>query len=214
MKKKIVIIIMILLVLYGCASSSSAAPEPVQAADESEPFNNTIEVMPDDEDTTADILPEEDKYEYQDKELTFGFDDFGFYEEGVPEDVNYPSLKYAEGEWKYDLRFREETFTGYYFDELGYAVLTLDYDRETVKIVLHPKLGSDGFELWDESDETVGYEPFEGGFDENDELRLLGNNAVLYPEYYYAYEGREYFISSLWLSEEEYGMLLMFRGQN
>ena len=59
----------------------------------------------------------------------------------------------------------------------------------------------------------MGYEPFGGGFDENNEIKLIGNNCVLYLKNFYAYEGREYLLADLWISEEETATFMMIRGQ-
>ena len=221
MKRRNLIIILILIcfALVGCASSGTAGERndsPVsQAADDGDygQFDEPVDPTTDggnyvpDEDTPSYYLSDEPKFE-----------DFDFYGDitvnGVPEDAYYPSLKYAEGKWEYDLRFRYDTYEGYYFDEIGYADLSLDYDKETVIIVLHPWYANDGYETWEESDESVGYEPFEGGFDENDQLKLIGNDCVINLEEYYDYSGREYILGTFWVSEEAYGIFMMTRGQN
>ena len=88
-----------------------------------------------------------------------------------------------------------------------------DYDKEQVIIVLHPKYAGDGYELYPETDEGVGYEPFTGGFDENGALKLSGNHVVLYITNYFAWSGREYVMAESWYSEESYGIFLLTRGQ-
>ena len=62
--------------------------------------------------------------------------------------------------------------------------------QDQIRITLHPRLASDGYEVWEESDEEIGYELFAGGFDENDNIRLEGNSCVMMLKYYYAYEGK------------------------
>lgn len=209
------IFVLILLILTGCSSSSAAEPAPVIDNNAAEtPFDNTVEEMPQ-ENTAAESAQTAEQYT-EEYELTF--EDFDFYDDliysGIPEEAYYPALKYVEGEWKYDLIFRYDSSDGYYFEEIGFADLSLDYDREVMIVVLHPRMANDGFESWPESDEEIGYEPFEGGFDENGNLRLYGNNAVVDVENYYAWEGREYILGTLWVSEEDFATVVMFRGQN
>ncbi|MBQ2584168.1 MAG: hypothetical protein II568_03230, partial [Erysipelotrichaceae bacterium] len=86
------------------------------------------------------------------------------------------------------------------------------YDREIISLSLHPRLASDGYEVWEESDEEVGYKPFEG-LPENYGIKLIGNDCVLWIGEYYAYEGREYVYGELYMSEENYVVFLMIRGQ-
>ena len=135
--------------------------------------------------------------------------------EGFPEERVHEPLGNANGVWKYLLRIRRDnSVDGYQFDELGYAELKVhDGDEQPVVITLHPRLASDTIEVWEESDEEIGYEPFGGGFNENKEIKLIGNNCVLYLKEYYAYEGREYLIATLWMSEEDFGDFMMIRGQ-
>ena len=76
-----------------------------------------------------------------------------------------------------------------------------------------PKYAGDGYELYPETDEGVGYEPFTGGFDENGALKLSGNHVVLYITNYFAWSGREYVMAESWYSEESYGIFLLTRGQ-
>ena len=220
--KKILVLLcafMMMICLGACASSqSSQEPETISVetpefGDEqmarSYPFDESLDPYDDYDQGLED-------FEYGDiTDLSFA--DFSFFEEimyeGLPEDAYYPALKYAEGTWKYDLRIRYDSSDGFMFDELGYADLVLDREREVAVVTLHPRLATDGFEMWQESDEEVGYEPFEGGFDENGALKLIGNYCVMYIECYYAYEGREFILGTIWTSEEDFAYLLMVRGQ-
>ena len=117
-----------------------------------------------------------------------------------------------EGEWKYDLWFSFKEPVEKYFDEIGFADVELDYEKEEVVITPHPRFACDGYEITPETDAEVGYEPFKGGFEGN-ALKLIGNNAVVYITEYFAYEGREYVIGEIWLSEEMHGDFWMYRGQ-
>ncbi len=192
--KKITIILLVLLMLCGCASSS-AAPSP-QGNNPSNQNN----------DFDAGKL----SFEYFDElyaQLTY---------DGLPEDRTSIPLGNANGVWKYDLRIRRDSATdGSLFDELGYAEMYVhDSDDPPVKIVLHPRLANDGNEIREETDEEVGYEPFGGVFDENNVLKLTGNDCVLVLERYYEWKGKEYLTATLWLSEEESGTFMMIREMN
>ncbi|MBQ6559850.1 MAG: hypothetical protein IJL85_03370 [Erysipelotrichaceae bacterium] len=236
MKKQLILIItLICLILTACGSSQSAAgsyapnqeesipvSEETLQYDENGPFSQSSEAIPEpdasagDFDNTIGDPQQENTPAIQGEELSF--EDFDFYYDimyyGIPEEAVYPAIKYAEGEWKYNLAFRYDTTQGFYYDELGYAELDLDYDKQTMIIQLHPRIGNDGDESWPTDDAEVAYQPFEGGFDENNSLRLYGNDAVIDVRHYYACEGREYFVAEMWISEEEYGIFLMTRGQN
>ncbi|MBQ6478613.1 MAG: hypothetical protein IJI44_04500 [Erysipelotrichaceae bacterium] len=228
MKKHLLILfLLIAMILTGCASSAGntepvngtdtiALPEEVETIED--PFSRNTQGEYD-EDVTRDHFHNKDRETVPESADGLLFEDFDFYYDimydGVPEDAYFPAVKYAEGLWKYDLIFRYDSSTdGYYYEEMGYAELGVDYDRDQIIITLHPRMANDGYEAWPTSDREVGYEPFAGGFDENDNLRLYGNDAVIDCQYYYAYSGREYFISEIWISEEDFGMLLLTRGQN
>lgn len=227
MKKHLLIIFLLLcMILSGCASSGTVSEEKgdnlidlsenVEAAPSPGPFDrNTLGLI--DDDVTRDHFHNQDRETIPDNANGLSFEDFDFYYDimydGVPEEAYFPAVKYAEGLWKYDLIFRFDSSDGAYFEEMGYAEFKIDYDTEQITVVLHPRMANDGYEAWPESDAEVGYEPFEGGFDADDNLRLYGNDAVLDCLAYYAYSGREYFYGDLWLSEEVFGTFLMTRGQ-
>lgn len=186
--KKIIIMLLVLLMMCGCASSS-ASQENAQN-DQSDPFD-------------AGKL----SFEY--------FDEFyaQLMYEGLPEDRVSLPLGNANGIWKYDLKIRRDSSAnGYLFDELGYAEMSVhNNDNPPVKIVLHPRLASEGNETREETDEEVGYEPFGGVFDENNVLKLTGNGCVLILERYYEWQGKEYLSATMQLSEEESGSFMMIR---
>ena len=145
------------------------------------------------------------------------FEDFDFYQdyvyEGFPDGAERIALKNANGDWKYNIAIANGT-DGNSFSEIGFAECYVNgSDNPPVKMTLHPRFANDGYETWTETDEEVGYEPFAGGLDENDELKLTGNNCVLVLNDYYFCEGREYMIGTLWMSEESMGSFLMTRGQ-
>ena len=132
---------------------------------------------------------------------------------GLPEDIVREPLGNANGVWKYSLRFNDGS-SGSLFNEIGYAEMAVhNNDSPPVMIVLHPRLASDGYEVLEESDEETGYEPFGGGLDENNSMKLTGNDCVLVLEQFFAYEGREYLTGTLWMSEESSAAFLMVRGQ-
>ena len=171
------------------------------------------------EDSSEDI-PDATDYSQEDfdaNELTFEYFDELYGQmmyTGIPEGRVPQPLKNANGVWKYDLKMVYDSSDGYMFDEIGYAQMHVNgSDDPPISITLHPRLANDGNEVWEESDEEVGYDPFAGGFDENDNIRLEGNNCVMMLKYYYAYEGKEFLIASLELSQGTNADFLMIREQ-
>ena len=143
-------------------------------------------------------------------------DDFNWFEDliysGIPENVYYPKVKYIEGIWKYRIRVRVDNSTdGFWYDEIGVADLSLDYDREELIINLHPQLGADEYEAWPLTDEEIGYEEFRGGFNDHGGLTLSGNGFLADINEYYEYEGNEYIIGSLYTPEDYIGDFLFLR---
>lgn len=132
---------------------------------------------------------------------------------GVPEARESLTLKNANGVWRYNLKLRyDDSLQGYMYDELGYAQMYVNgSDNPPIRITLHPRKASDGYEVWDETDENIGYVPFEGNIDDDNIIRLHGNNAIIVPEYYYALNGKEYLIGKMWMSEESSASFLMIR---
>ena len=121
--------------------------------------------------------------------------------------ADYPAVRNDEGEWKYDLFL----ITDSVFDEIGYCDLEISMEREAFILTLYPRLANDGYEIWEESEEDAGYEPFEGGFD-NEAIKLVGNNAVIYITDFFTINGNQYMLGTIWLSEEVSGDFWMYRG--
>ena len=141
------------------------------------------------------------------------FFEFGdFIADGIPEDAEYPALKYAVGPWKYYISEEDLETGGTVYNEWGFGDLSLDYDKNQVIIELHPSYEGDGYQSWPKKD--PGYLPFIGGFEDNGALKLAGNSTVFYINEYFAWSGREYIMGEAWYSEEESGLFLMTRGQN
>ncbi len=227
--KRAAVLLLILLCLCGCASPASSDVKEEEVKDRSlvadpEPENEELLII--------GVGEDEEGAGSEEISRSFGFDDLSEFDvsklhyedfdelygqlmyEGLPEGIVREPLKYANGVWKYDLKIRNDSSDGYLFDELGFAEMSVDGSvSPPVRIVLHPRLASDGIEIWEESDRDVGYEPFEGGLDENDDLKLYGNYCVMLLTDFYAYEGREYLIAQLWMSEEDVAVFMMIRGQ-
>ena len=241
MKNKMIVFMLLLLILCSCSSSAAGTAEhsddysgdflviPEAEDDEKLPTHNDSagisegsEGVSDDlwiPDTETEGTDTQDVYDSDFDVSKLRFEDFdNFYGQitynGLPEGLVRQPLGKANGVWKYNLKFRQDTSDGKLFDELGYAEMYVhDNDDPPVKIILHPRLASDGYEIWEESDEEIGYEPFAGYYDENNDLKLTGNDCILHLKQYYAYEGREYLIATLWMSEEDFADFLMIRGQ-
>ena len=79
----------------------------------------------------------------------------GFISDGIPSDAAYPALRYAEGSWKYYLDMQDADTGGVRFNEFGLADLSLNRQKETVIITLHPRMAGDGYELYPETECTL-----------------------------------------------------------
>lgn len=144
------------------------------------------------------------------------FEDFDWYEDliygGLPENIYHPKVKYIEGIWKYRIRIRvDNSENGYWYDEIGVADLSLDYDSVELIINLHPQAAKDLSEMWPLSDEEVGYEEFRGGFNDKGGLTLSGNDVLLDVEEYYEYEGNEYVLGTLYTPQDLIGEIMFLR---
>ena len=176
-------------------------PEPSDAGNEPTPAIN-------------DDVPQEITTDNSD----LSFDDFAFYyevyEHGVPEGAYYPKTQDAAGNWRYELFVYEQGTSVTKYLELGYADLAIDERSKKATLTLHPRIGNDGNESYPVTDEEVGYERFEGELDGYSGLTFNGNGLDMYLNYYYAYEGREYIVASLWKSSDLFAGILMIRGQD
>ncbi len=226
--KKILIVLLLLFFVSGCASSSASesgnsgddihAVEPV--IEEEEDGIDRLYIGNEGKQDGELVIDRGYGYDYDYDVSKLHYEDFEeFYAqimyEGLPEDKVREPLGNANGVWKYDFVYRYDSSDGgYVFEEIGYADMSVhNYDDPPVRITLHPRYASDGYEVWEESDEQVGYEPFGGGFDEFNNLKLYGNDCVLLLQEFYAWEGREYLLAELWMSEEDVATFMMIRGQ-
>ncbi len=177
-----------------------AVTAPVQDPDPTALPSPTPEPETPKENTRTDVTP----------------DDFamirGILSSGIPQDAEYRTMKYAVGEWKYcmEITFPDD---GGIYQEYGFADLSLDYDRQEVVILPHPRLGGDAYELYPMKDSDAGYMPFSGGRDESGAVKLIGNDAVIYLIRYFTYSGTDFIEAEIWLSEETSGQFLMTKPQ-
>ncbi len=235
MKKPVILTLLILLLCSACSSSSAADYGPgtdtgnssgdfiiAPQADDDEsdpgtatPVEDTIQSDPVIDDQGS-YVQNVDPAEFDVSRLHYeDFDEFygQVMYEGLPDDRVHEPLGNANGVWKYNYKLRNDQSEGSLFDELGYVEMSVHNENDPpVSIILHPRFASDGFEIYEESDD-VGYEPFGGGFDEDNNIKLTGNNCVLLLKEFYTYEGREYLLAELWLSEEMSATFMMMRGQ-
>ncbi|MBO4358917.1 MAG: hypothetical protein J5796_03860 [Erysipelotrichaceae bacterium] len=196
----------------GPENSSSVSSDDPTTSDNSDNGNNPAENEP------APVIDDDVSQGTYADGSELSFDEFAFYyevyEQGIPEGAYYPETQYAAGSWRYELFVYEQGSYNVSYLELGYADLDIEERSKTATLTLHPRIGNDGYESYPVTDEGVGYEPFDGGLDEYSGLILNGNGLDLYLSYYYAYEGREYIIGSLFKSSDLFAGLLMIRGQD
>ena len=241
--KKMIMLLLVMLFISGCSSSAAGQSHADDTAAGNGSSGFVIEPEPDEGDVSSDTygqtvvdtddlwIPEDDDSGSSDvldvSEADFDVSKLNFEEfdnlygemmyTGIPEDRVAEPLKQANGVWRYNLKIRfDSAENGYMFDELGYAVMSVNGSNDPpIVIELHPRLAAyDGYEVYPETDEEVGYEPFKGTLEDDEIIRLYGNDLTLIPEYFYAYEGREYFIAHLYKGEEFFADFMMIRGQD
>lgn len=240
--KRIISLLLVIMMLCSCSNNSSAAEQPSQGSqgtsilpvyDDSDDDFESMQLdgqtddelwIPDTAEQESQVQDEVQTQVYSEADFDVNklrFEDFDnlygqVMYEGVPEGRVPQPLKQANGLWRYNLKMRfDSSENGYMFDELGYAEMSVNGKNDPpIVIVLHPRLAAyDGYEVYPETDEEVGYEPFKGTLDDDNEVRLYGNDLMLMPVYFYAYEGREYFIAHLYRDNEFFADFLMIRGQ-
>jgi hypothetical protein len=223
MKKLSLMLVSLLMFvcLFGCATNEAAAPENAQTIEVTEPVETDSPLarpISDKEISTELSRGTFTPYLLSKKEVDFS--DFDFLEEwmysGFPEDAYYPYASYMPGEWKYRIFYlRDNSVDGFMFNEIGLSDIDIDFDSATFYLDLHPRYDNYNNEIVEVSDEDVGYSTFSGGF-EGDGIKLVDQEGelIIYIYSYFAYEGREYIYSTLYMSEEDYAMLVFTRGQN
>lgn len=223
MKKLSLMLVSLLMFvsLFGCATNEAAAPENTKTIEITEPaegsgaFARSIsDKAISSELSRASFTP------FANSKQEVNFSDFDFLEDwmysGFPEDAYYPYASYMPGEWKYRIYYRYDSSTdGFTFNEIGLSDIDIDMETATFYINLHPRYDQFNDEIEPVTDEDVGYSMFSGGF-EGDGVKLVDqeNELIIYLYSYFAYEGREYIYSTLYMSEEESAMLVFTRGQN
>lgn len=223
--KKLFICILILMLISGC-STNQAASTPNENSEQEKieevtKFDDTLKKESQTVSRGLNIEPAEEtdpelytRYPFNSTDLRFeNFDEFRYFLNAIPEGAVFPIVREMEGEWKYNIDLYNLPPNYSRFCEIGYADFEIDYNRELLLITLHPRLAHNGYEMWEESDDEVGYEVFEGGFEDNGTLKFSGNNAIIVIDNYFAYEGREYTTGEIYLSEEVSGYFWMYRGQ-
>ena len=129
----------------------------------------------------------------------------------VPDSAEHPAVKYIVGEWTFAIVAKKELL-GADFDELGFADLDLNLDTGLMTLILHPRILHYEYELYSEDDEEAGYLPF-SGFRQDDSSFLLDDNDGLMVSIrnYYEIEGREFVRAKMYVSEDAYADVLLFR---
>ncbi|MBO7676248.1 MAG: hypothetical protein J6S49_01850 [Erysipelotrichaceae bacterium] len=221
MKKTISFILFCLVALMmitGCASSSTGeetktieTPQTLDINKENDVFSKALANK-----EGTDLVSRDYGQGLHAADGNPSLEDFNWFEDliysGLPENIYYPKVKYIEGIWKYRIRVRRDSSTdGFWYDEIGVADLSLDYENVELIINLHPQLGASEYEAWPLTDEEIGYEEFRGGFNDQGGLTLSGNGLLADINEYYEYEGKEYIIGSLYTPQDYVGDFLFLR---
>ena len=127
------------------------------------------------------------------------------------DNANHPAVKYIVGEWTFAIVGKQELI-GVDFDEVGFAELDLNLDTGLMTLILHPRILHYEYELYSETDEDAGYLPFSGFRQEDSSFLLDDNDGLLVSiRNYYEIEGREFVRAKMYVSEEAYADVLLFR---
>ncbi len=127
------------------------------------------------------------------------FDDFLFYEDdvydnGIPAGAVLREAGYIGGEWKYCMTFNRTIAGEERIDEIGTAEVS--FSEHGARLVLHPRYIRYGSEVYPETEEEAGYEPFSGTWDpEYIDVSAGGIAIGLGP--YYSFEGRDYVLGNI-----------------
>lgn len=205
--------------LFGCATNEAATSDNSMAIEKTEPVSGPLARSISDKEISTEVTRASfNPFTSSKKEVDFS--DFDFLEEwmysGFPEDAYYPYASYMPGEWKYRIYYlTDNSNDGSVFNEIGLSDINIDMENAIFYINLHPRYDQYNDEIVEVSDEDVGYSTFEGGF-EGDGVKLIDQEEelIIYLYSYFAYEGREYIYSTLYMSEEDYAMLVFTRGQD
>lgn len=205
--------------LFGCATNEAATSDNSMAIEKTEPVSGPLARSISDKEISTEVTRASfNPFTSSKKEVDFS--DFDFLEEwmysGFPEDAYYPYASYMPGEWKYRIYYLTDNSNGgSVFNEIGLSDIDIDMENAIFYINLHPRYDQYNDEIVEVSDEDVGYSTFEGGF-EGDGVKLVDQEEelIIYLYSYFAYEGREYIYSTLYMSEEDYAMLVFTRGQD
>lgn len=211
--------VLIVLMLCGCSSTNNSESSDVTRTLGFSDFKIDVE---DEEAVGADIEKTVDNETVsRSQDILKGnmtYADFMNYvydilENPIPDEAQFPAVKYIEGEWTYCL-LAEEEYANMDYVEIGYGEISLDYQKESMTIELHPRIGHADEELYPLTDEDAGYLPFVGGRTDEGGFCLDDNDGLIfYVDYYYAHSGREFVEGYIYFSEENFVRVLFFRGQ-
>ena len=130
----------------------------------------------------------------------------------IPQNADYPAVKYLPGEWIYCICGYENNFGSHFYD-LGYAELDMELQQDVMNIELRPRLYWEADEIYPEEDSAEGNPVYSGTRVASDSYYALedyyGNILCVYC--YYRYNGMEYVMAELWVSEESYADVLLYR---
>ena len=220
--KKLLVLMLIAFMLCGCSSAKSEEQEntteivvtPTENVEEEGALksNTTVRTLtfggsPDRSNAPKDIVRENNEFLQ-----LINFIEGVLYGD-VPENAEYPAVKYLPGEWIYCI-CGDETNFGTKFYDLGFGNFEYTNDGDVITITLHPRLYWEADELYPEDDGETDGAIFSG-------TRVAENRYYALEDYfsdilavycYYRYEGMEYVLAEFWVSEESYADVLFYRG--
>jgi hypothetical protein len=219
--KKLLVLILIGFMLCGCSTPKTEEPEntteivvtPTEKVEDEGALkaNTTVRTLtfggkPDRSNAPKEITRENNEFLQ-----LIDFVESVLYGD-VPEDAEYPAVKYLPGEWIYCI-CGDETNFGLKFYDLGFADFDYSNDGDVISITLHPRLYWEADELYPEDDGETGGVTFSGTRVAKDSYYSLAdvNSNILCVYCYYKYENLEYVMAEFWTSEETYADVLFYR---
>ena len=217
--KKLLVLILIAFMVCGCSSAKTEEPEGntteiVVTPTENVEVEGSLKSNTDVRTLTFGGTPDRSNAPKQITRENNEFMQLINFVEGViygdiPEDAEYPAVKYLPGEWIYCICGYESNF-GMNFYDLGQADFDYQNQGDEMTVTMNPKLYWEADEIMQEDSEPI---VFNGTRVAKDSYYALADELsnILCIYCYYKYENLEYVLAELWVSEESYADVLFYR---